>query len=79
MGRPITAPSPHGEYSTELTPGDYVATVTVGIEYPPGFKEGDPIPKPKIALPDEYTSRVKSTLKATVKEGQTEPIDFDLK
>src|SRR5215471_10269631 len=62
QGRPVTAPSPQGEYSTELMPGDYVATITVGIEYPPGFKEGDPVPPPKVVLPDEYTARVKSSL-----------------
>ncbi len=60
-------------------PGDYTATIVVGIEYPKGFKEGDPIPPPKVVLPDEYTTRAKSTLKVTVKVGQNEPIDFDLK
>jgi len=78
-GRPVTAPAPKGEYSVELVPGDYVATVNVGIERPPGFKEGDPDPKPAVVLADEYTARPKSTLKATVKPGQSEPIDFDLK
>jgi hypothetical protein len=78
-GRPVTAASPQGEYATELMPGDYTVIVSVGIEYPKGFKEGDPVPAPKVVLPDEYTSRAKSTLKATVKAGQSEPIDFELK
>ena len=78
-GRPATAPAPKGEYSADLLPGDYVATVTVGVERPPGFKEGDPDPKPTVVLPEEYTARTKSKLNATVKQGQSDPIDFDLK
>jgi hypothetical protein len=78
-GRPVTAPAPEGEYTAELAPGEYTAAIAVGIEYPKGFKEGDPIPPPKVVLPAEYTSRAKSTLKAVVKAEQTEPIDFDLK
>src|SRR5215210_5158057 len=78
-GRPVTAPAPQGEYNAELMPGEYTATVAVGIEYPKGFKETDPLPSPKVVLPDTYTERAKSTLKATVKAGQSEPIDFDLK
>jgi hypothetical protein len=78
-GRPVTAPAPQGEYAAELMPSDYTATVAVGIEYPKGFKETDPLPTPKVVLPDTYTVRAKSTLKATVKAGQDEPIDFDLK
>jgi hypothetical protein len=78
-GRPVTAPAPQGEYTAELAPGDYTAIVAVGIEYPKGFKEGDPLPKPKVLLPDAYTSRANSTLKATIKSGQDQPIDFDLK
>jgi hypothetical protein len=78
-GRPVTAAAPQGEYSTELAPGDYTAVVNVGVEHPPGFKEGDPEPPPKIVLPPEYSTRAQSKLKATVKAGQSEPIDFDLK
>jgi hypothetical protein len=78
-GRTVTATAAQGEYATELAPGDYVVVVAVGVEYPPGFKEGDPAPPPKVVLPAEYTVRAKSTLKATVKPGQAEPIDFDLK
>jgi hypothetical protein len=78
-GRPVIAAVENGEYSVELAPGDYTVTVEVGSEIPPGFKEGDTVPPPKIALPDEYTLRAKSTLKATVAAGQSEPIDFDLK
>lgn len=78
-GRPVVAAAPQGEYSTQLTPGEYTAVVNVGVEYPPGFKEGDPEPAPKIVLPPEYSTRAQSKLKATVKAGQSEPIDFDLK
>jgi hypothetical protein len=78
-GRPVTATAPQGDYSTELTPGEYTVVVAVGYELPKGFKEGDPVPPPKIVLPEEYTERTKSTLKASVKLGQDQPIDFDLK
>jgi hypothetical protein len=78
-GRSVTANAPQGDYSTELKPGEYTVIVSVGIEYPKGFKEGDPIPPPKLILPDKYTTQANSTLKTTVKAGQTDPIDFDLK
>jgi hypothetical protein len=78
-GRPVTAPvSDQGQYQIELLPGDYVATVNLSTELPPGFKEGDPIPPPKIVLPPVYTTRAKSPLKATVSASQSEPIDFAL-
>jgi hypothetical protein len=78
-GRPIAAPIPEGEYEIDLTPGEYTVVVEAGNELPPGFKEGDPAPAPKVVLPDEYTTRAKSSLKTTVRQGQSEPIDFDLK
>jgi len=78
-GRPVIATAPEGEYTAELMPGEYTTVVTVGVERPPGFKEGDPDPKPTVVLPDKYTSRTASTLKTSVKPGQSEPIDFDLK
>lgn len=79
VGRPTTAPaSEDGAYEAELTPGDYTVTVNVSAELPPGFKEGDPYPKPKIVLPPQFTTQAKSTLTAKVADGQTEPIDFAL-
>jgi hypothetical protein len=78
-GRPVTATAPQGDYATELKPGEYTVVVAVGTELPAGFKEGDPMPAPKVVLPEAYTNRANSTLKATVKEGQNEPINFDLK
>lgn len=78
-GRAIPASVTQGAYATKLRPGDYTVVVTMSTELPPGFKEGDPMPKPKYVLPDEYTARPKSALQATVKPGQSEPIDFDLK
>jgi hypothetical protein len=78
-GRPVTAAAPKGEYTADLVPGDYTAVVNVGVEYPAGFKEGDPEPPPKVVLPPEYSTRAQSTLKTTVKAGQSDPIDFELK
>src|SRR5687767_11509641 len=79
-GRPAAAAlSEGGEYSLELLPGLYTVTVNVGPDLPPGFREGDPVPPPKIVLPPEYTSLVRSRLTATVSDDSDEPIDFDLK
>jgi hypothetical protein len=60
-------------------PIEYTVTLDVAPEFPKGFKEGDPLPTQKVTIPEEYTSRAKSTLKASVKAGQSEPVNFDLK
>ncbi len=78
-GRAVTAAVPEGEYNVELAPGDFTVTISVGVQLPKGFKEGDPIPAPKYVLSDEYTSRTKSKLKANVGQNQSDPINFDLK
>jgi hypothetical protein len=78
-GRPVGAAILQGEYKAELTPDEYTVVFDVAPEFPMGFKEGDPLPPPKVALPLEYTTRAKSTLKATVQAGQSEPVDFELK
>jgi hypothetical protein len=78
-GRPIGAAVSNGEYKTQLMPDEYTVTLDVAPEFPKGFKEGDPLPTQKVTIPEEYTSRAKSTLKASVKAGQSEPVDFDLK
>ncbi len=78
-GRPITAAiSEEGDYTAELPPGEYTVIVNLGFTPPPGFKEGDPMPKPKFVLPPEYTTRAKSRLTASIKPGQDQPIDFAL-
>jgi hypothetical protein len=78
-GRPTSAPlDSDAMYRVELPPGEYTVVVNVGAEVPPGYKEGDPLPPPKLILPPEYTTRAKSKLTASVKEGQTEPINFAL-
>jgi hypothetical protein len=79
IGRPTIAPtSDDGAYSTDLAPGDYVVTINLSAEVPPGYKEGDPLPPPKIVLPREYTIRTNSKLTASVSADQSEPIDFAL-
>jgi hypothetical protein len=77
-GQPLTTVVTDGEYDIELPPEDYTVVVNVGAQLPPGFKEGDPVPTPKLVLPDQYSTRARSTLKATVAASQTEPIDFAL-
>lgn len=79
-GRPIVAPlSGEGDYSVDVAPGEYVVAIMIGATLPEGYKEGDPLPPPRITLPAEYTVRSKSKLKASVQPGQSEPINFDLK
>lgn len=78
-GRPVTAAVTEGKYNVQLKPGDYTVTIIVGVELPQEFKEGDPVPPPKVLLSEVYTSRTKSKLNATVGEKQSDPIDFDLK
>jgi hypothetical protein len=78
-GRTTGAAISGGNYTSELAPGDYAVTVSVAQELPPGFKETDTPPPIKFVLPETYTSRAKSTLKASVQRAQSEPIDFDLK
>ncbi len=79
VGRPEATSVQNGDYAIELSPGNYTAVILIGVDLPKGYKEGDVVPPPKIVLPEEYTSRTKSTLKATVSAGQSEPIDFALK
>lgn len=79
-GRPTSAAiSEDGSYQAQLEPGEYIVAVGVGLEMPAGYKLGDSVPPPKFVLPVQYTSRAKSTLKASVQPGQSEPINFDLK
>jgi hypothetical protein len=78
-GRPVTAPlDQEGAYEVELAPGDYQVTVTIGATLPPGWKEGDPVPPPTMKLPDQYSSRLKTPLTASVKAESDQPIDFNL-
>ncbi len=79
-GRPITAPiSDQGEYDLKLLPGNYSVIVNVGAPLPPGFKEGDPVPPPKIVLPPQYTTQVKTPLKIVVGEESEGPTNFEIK
>lgn len=78
-GRPIVvATSESGVYSAALPPGEYRVTLATSVKLPPGWKEGDPVPKQELLVPAAYTSRARSPLKASVAADQTEPIDFVL-
>lgn len=78
-GRPVNAAvAADGTYQADLPPGEYTVTVNYTEPLPPGFKEGDPMPRPKIVLPPEFSTRTKSTLSATVAADQSEPVNFDL-
>lgn len=78
-GRPVNVPlSAEGTYTANLAPGEYTVTVNYTEPLPPGYKEGAPLPKPKITLPPEYNTRAKSKLAAQVADDHSEPINFDL-
>jgi hypothetical protein len=78
-GRPAFAVlNADGDYSIDLEPGEYTVTIENSAPLPPGFKEGDPMPPPKVVLPPEYSTRARSMLKATVAADQSEAIDFKL-
>jgi hypothetical protein len=80
-GRPVDAAVSNGEYATQLVPGDYTSVVSIAVEMPPGYgrTHWNQLPPQKFVLPDEYTTRKKSKLKATVIATQSEPVNFDLK
>ena len=65
-------------YTAELPPGEYRMVVNVGVDLPPGYKEGDALPPPKIVLPDQYTTRANSTLTAEITPDRSEPLNIEL-
>jgi hypothetical protein len=79
QGRPESAPlSEEGAYEIHLPPGDYRVTINVGLSLPSGWKEGDPVPRPKFVLPPQYTTQAKTVLTAHVSQETAESIDFAL-
>jgi hypothetical protein len=77
-GRPVSAAITDGQYSAVLQPGEYKVTVSLGVNLPPGWKEGDPIPPRDIVLSQQYSSVLHTQLTAKVSEDQSEPVDFKL-
>jgi len=78
-GRPTTvAVDSSGAYSAELPPGEFDVIVGVSAQIPPGWKEGDRLPPPKVVLPAQYTTRAKTSLRAAIAPDQADPVDFDL-
>ena len=78
-GRPTSVPlSGEGGYEIDLPPGEYQVTINVGFTLPPGWKEGDPVPSPKLVLPPQYTTQAKSTLSASISSDGPESLDFAL-
>jgi hypothetical protein len=80
-GRPIDASITNGNYTIELIPGDYVSVVALAIDTPPSYgrTHWNQLPSQKFVLPVEYSIRNKSPLKSSVKQGQKDDINFDLK
>ena len=56
-----------GTYSLELPPGNYLVRIDAPPAFPPGYKEGDPLPRlgPRL-VPEKYASFTSSGLTATV-------------
>ena len=69
-----------GSYSVELPPGEYQVRIDAPPELPPGYKEGDPLPKlgPR-HVPEKYASFNSSGLTATVTDERSQTINFDLR
>lgn len=79
QGRAVVTPTDEaGEYSAMLAPGAYKVTVNVGVTLPPGWKEGDAVPKQAIVLPVEYTMQSRTKLSATIAPGSGQAIDLKL-
>jgi hypothetical protein len=74
----VTATDDVGAYSTTLAPGTYKATVSVGVTLPPGWKEGDPMPKQAIELPVEYTTQARTKLSATIGPASEQSVDLKM-
>jgi hypothetical protein len=70
-----------GTYSVELSPGDYQVRVDTPPQFPPGFKEGDVLPKlPPRQVPERFANFTTSGLTARVKADESsQTIDFDIK
>ncbi len=65
--RPLGAPvSAEGTYTAVLPPGDYKVVVMTSSSVPDGWKEGDPLPQPKVAVPLKYTQPRSTPLRVTV-------------
>src|SRR4051812_17986561 len=77
-GRPVDAAISDGDYRTALLPGDYTSVVNIAVDMPQGYgrTHWNQLPPQKFTLPETYTARTKSRLKAVVKAEQNEPIDF---
>jgi hypothetical protein len=78
-GRPVAAAlSEAGEYEIDLPPGEYQVTISTGLALPPGWKEGDPVPPPKIVLPPQITTQAKTRLSASITHEGPASVDFAL-
>ena len=78
-GRSISAIiTDEGTYQCHLPAGTYRVTITSSVTLPAGWEEGDPLPKPAVEIPANYSSRRKTPLEVTVSENQTDPINLDL-
>jgi hypothetical protein len=77
-GRPIGATlESEGEYTVRVPAGNYtVVVLTSTPPVPPGWKEGDPIPKPPVEVPAKYRLPQNSPLKVVVPDQKS--LDHDL-
>lgn len=67
-GRPIgQAITSDGQYTAELPAGNYTVVVLASNPpVPPGWKEGDPLPKPPVTVPAKYGLPTSSPLQVTI-------------
>ncbi|WP_252852908.1 carboxypeptidase-like regulatory domain-containing protein [Aeoliella straminimaris] len=70
-GRPIaTTTEGEGSYQIALPPGTYNVVVRPSVHLPEGWKEGDPVPDPPVAVPKDYTQATTTKLQVKVEQPQ---------
>lgn len=75
--RPLaTMTQGEGQYQIPLPQGEYKIVVQTSAQLPAGWKEGDPLPAPPVAVPTAYAEPVTSPLNLSVTT--SEPITHDL-
>jgi hypothetical protein len=75
IGVPVTS---EGSYSAVLPPGDYSVVAMTSNDPPPGWKEGDPLPPPKVRIPQKYTQPRSTPLNLSVADEDITQ-DFDIR
>lgn len=78
-GRPVsTSTEQGGQYRLSLPPGSYKVVVRNSYQPPAGWKEGDPLPEPKVVIPQAYTQPNTTKLQITIEQPEDVTQDLQL-